>query len=251
MSDGLQLQGVTVKRGGLTICREVSLEVPAGEITVVLGANGAGKSTLLDGIAGVRPVSVGTVHLNGRRIDTAPMHRRARRGLAYVQQGRSVFARLTVAQNLAVVDRSPQALERAFEQFPRLAERRDVAAGQLSGGEQQMLLIARALAAGPRVLLVDELSQGLAPSVVRGLMETLQRLAAAGLGILLVEQFAELALGIGTTAHIMQRGRIVRSERCETLLADRRSLLASHYFGAEPDAAGASGVQGPGAVGPG
>lgn len=231
---GLRVEGLTVKRGGLTICREVSLDVPEGEITVLLGANGAGKTTLLDGIAGVAAAAAGSISLAGRRIDAMPPHRRAACGLSYIEQGRSVFSRLTVAQNLAVVDRSRQTLERAFELFPQLAERRGVRAGLLSGGEQQMLIVARALATRPRVLLVDELSLGLAPRVVRTLMGVLEGLAESGTGILLVEQFAETALRAGTTAHIMQRGRIVRTERCEELLRDRRSLLSSHYLGADP-----------------
>lgn len=223
--------GLTVKRGDLTICRDVSLTVPPGEITVLLGANGAGKSTLLDGLAGVAPVVAGAIHLGGARIDTLPPHRRARRGLAYVEQGRTVFGGLTVRQNLAVVDGSRGAEERAFELFPRLAAVRDQRAGLLSGGEQQMLVIARALAAGPRVLLVDELSLGLAPRVVRTLLEALAGLAATGVGVLLVEQFAQLALQVGTTAHVMQQGRIVRSAACTDVLVDREALLSSHYLG--------------------
>lgn len=235
MTGGLRVEGLTVRRGGLTICSEVSLEVPEGEITVLLGANGSGKTTLLDGIAGVIPAASGTVTLidgeRSRRMDVLPMHRRANCGLAYVEQGRSVFARLTVAQNLAVVDGSRQALEHAFELFPRLASRRDVRAGRLSGGEQQMLLIARALATRPRVLLVDELSLGLAPSVVRALIGTLAELAGQGTGILLVEQFAETALGVGATAYLMRRGRIVQTERCDTLLRERASLLSPYLSG--------------------
>lgn len=144
----LELRGVTVRRGEPTVCRDVSLSVPAGEITVLFGANGAGKTTLLDGIAGVLPVS-GEVVLDGERIDRLPMHRRVARGLAYVEQGHSLFSRLTVAQNLAVVDRSRETLERAFVLFPRLAGKHDVRAGLLSGGEQQMLMVARALATRP------------------------------------------------------------------------------------------------------
>lgn len=228
---GLRVTGLTLKRGGLTVCRDVSIEVPYGEITVLLGANGAGKSTLLDGIAGVISAAAGELSLDGARLDRLPMHRRATRGLAYVEQGRSVFTKLTVAQNLAVVDRSPAVRERAFELFPRLAERRDVRAGLLSGGEQQMLIIARALATRPRVLLVDELSLGLAPLVVAELMRVLARLAAEGIAVLLVEQFAELALAVGTTAHVMQRGRIVHTAPCAEFLADRAALTAAYALG--------------------
>lgn len=235
MTEGLAIEALTLKRGGLTICREVSLAVPPGEITVLLGANGAGKSTLLGGIAGVIPAAGGAISLGGRRVEALPMHRRAGLGLAYAEQGRSVFTRLTVEQNIEVVNRSPQALERSFELFPRLAERRGVRAGLLSGGEQQMLIIARALAAAPKVLLVDELSLGLAPRMIRTLMDALAGLADTGIGILLVEQFAEMALRIGTTAHIMQRGRIVYSEPCGALLQDRASLLSPYLLGGGPD----------------
>lgn len=230
-SDGLRVDGLTVKRGDLMICRDVTLAVPPGEITVLLGANGAGKTTLLDGIAGVLPAATGAITLDGHRIHSEPPHRRAARGLAYAEQGRSVFSRLTVAQNLAVVDRSRQARERAFELFPRLADKRNLRAGLLSGGEQQMLIIARALATQPKVLLVDELSLGLAPRTVQNLMGTLSSLAASGMGILLVEQFAELALQIGTTAHIMQRGRIIETDTCEALLRDRGSRIRDAFFG--------------------
>jgi branched-chain amino acid transport system ATP-binding protein len=229
MSDGLRAEGLTVNRGDLTVCRNVTLTVPRGEITVLLGANGAGKTTLLDGIAGVLGGTVGAVTLGGRRIDTMPMHRRAAQGLAYVEQGRSVFTRLTVAQNLGVVDHSPQALTHAFTLFPRLEQKRDVPAGLLSGGEQQMLMIARALATGPKILLVDQLSLGLAPRTVHALMQTLASLADSGMGILLVEQFVDLALRLGTTAHIMQHGKIVRSELCSVLLQDRASIVQPYF----------------------
>ena len=229
---GLTASVLTLNRGDLTICREIDLAVPHGEITVVLGANGAGKSTLLDGLAGVVPVTTGAIHLDGVNLTKLPPHRRTARGLAYVEQGRTVFSRLTVRQNLAVVDRSGAALERAFALFPRLAQRHDTRAGLLSGGEQQMLVIARALATRPSTLLVDELSQGLAPHVVRTLMEALAALAAEGVGVLLVEQFAQLALQVGTTAHVLQQGRIVHSAPCAELLADRDGLLTQHYLGA-------------------
>lgn len=231
MTAGLSVEHLTLRRGELTICTDVSLSVPPGEITVLLGANGAGKSTLLDGIAGVLPAVAGTVALDGHSLSRLPLHRRAARGLAYAEQGRSVFAGLTVAQNIAVVDRSRDALDRACELFPALASRREVRAGLLSGGEQQMLILARALATDPKILMVDELSLGLAPRVVAALMETLSGLAAAGIGILLVEQFVERALEIGTTAHLMRRGEIVRSAPCSVLLRDRASLVSPYLLG--------------------
>lgn len=231
MTSGLRVNGLTVKRGDREICRDVDLTVPRGEISVLLGANGAGKTTLLDGISGVLPMTRGSVILGGQRVEAMPVHRRARRGLAYVEQGRTVFTKLTVAQNLAVVDGSPHALHQVFDFFPRLAKQRDVRAGLLSGGEQQMLIIARALMTRPDVLLVDELSLGLAPQVVRTLIETLVRLAESGMGILLVEQFAEMALRVGTTAYVMHRGEIVRTAPCRVLLDDRSALMPSYSFG--------------------
>ena len=227
MTAALELRQVGVRRGEISVCRDVSFTVPAGEITVLLGANGAGKTTLLDGVSGVLPVS-GDVWLDGGRIDRLPIHRRARRGLAYVEQGRSVFAGLTVAQNIAVVDRSRGTLDRVFALFPQLAEKRNQRAGLLSGGEQQMLMIARALATQPRYLLVDELSLGLAPQIVRTLTDTLVRLTADGVGVLLVEQFVETALEVGETAHIMRRGEIVSSATCRTLRADRDALVTPY-----------------------
>lgn len=217
---GLRVQGLTVRRGALTICRDIDLDVPRGEITVLLGANGAGTTTLLDAIAGVLPSAAGEIHLGGTRIDRLPPHRRAGHGLGYVEQGRSVFAGLTVAQNIAVVDGSAAASERAFDLFPRLAERRDTRAGLLSGGEQQMLVIARALASRPGILLVDQLSLGLAPQILHSLLETLSQLAQSGVGILLVEQYAEAALRVGATAHLMQQGRIEQQQACATVSAE-------------------------------
>ena len=234
MTGELRVEGLTVKRGDLTICRDVDLTVPEGEITVLLGPNGAGKTTLLDGISGVLPAAAGSISLGVRSIDAMPVHRRASLGLSYVEQGRSVFSRLTVAQNLAVVDRCQHALDEAFELFPRLADKRNVRAGLLSGGEQQMLIIARALATRPKMLLVDELSLGLAPRVVRTLMGTLVKLAKSGMGILLVEQYAEVALRVGTTAHVMERGQIVHTERCSALWRDRVSLVSPYYLGVAP-----------------
>ena len=235
MNAGLEIEHLAVKRGALTMCRDINLAVPLGEITVLLGANGAGKSTLLDGIMGLASVAEGAIRLGSRRIDGMPVYRRAAQGLAYVEQGRSVFSRLTVAQNIAVVDRTRAALDAAFSLFPQLASKRDVRADRLSGGEQQMLVIARALATRPDILLIDELSLGLAPTVVRTLLDVLTQLAAQGMGVLLVEQFAEAALRVGATAHIMQHGRIARSDACSALLHDHASVV-SPYFLAETGA---------------
>lgn len=228
MTETLEVDNLTVLRRDMEICRDVSLVVPPGEITVLLGANGAGKTTLLDGIAGAARAT-GAVRFAGRRLDRLPMHRRAAHGLSYVEQGATVFTQLTVAQNLAVVDGSAAALRRAFELFPALEPKSGVRAGLLSGGEQQMLMLARSLVMRPRILMVDELSLGLAPQIVTGLVETLVGLAQDGMGVLLVEQFVDTALAIGTAAHVMQGGRIVLSDTCANLRRDRASL-ASRYL---------------------
>lgn len=235
MTAGLSVEHLTLRRGELTICTDISLTVPPGEITVLLGANGAGKSTLLDGIAGVITPAAGTVTLGGRRIDRLPVYKRAALGLGYVEEGRSVFAELTVAENISVVDRSRSALTDTFDLFPQLVARRDTRAGLLSGGEQQMLVIARAITARPRLLLIDELSLGLAPRMVSLLMESLTELTRRGVGVLLVEQFVEAALRIGSTAHVMQRGRIVRAESCSVLLQDHQALATPYLSAAVPE----------------
>ena len=206
MSAGLQLRGVTVVRGGLPICREIDLIAEPGQVTVLLGPNGAGKTTLLEAISGVIGVATGTIALGGRELHRLTRDRRARLGLAHVEQGRAVFASLTVAENLLVAGRG--GLPPALELFPELAARRDVRAGLLSGGEQQMLVIARALVRRPRMLLLDELSLGLAPIVVQRLMPVVRRLADSGVGVLLVEQYAALARELGDRAYLLSHGRI-------------------------------------------
>lgn len=225
MTQGLNVESLTVKRGALTLCHNIDLSVPPGEITVLLGPNGAGKTTLLDCIAGKLRSASGTIHLNGLRIDELPMHRRSERGLSYIEQGRNFFSRLTVAQNIFVVDRSPAALTQTFELFPRLEKKSNLKASLLSGGEQQMLMIAVALATRPQILLIDELSLGLSASAIAPLTTALTSLAEAGMGILLVEQFVDLALRLGSTAHVMHQGKIVQSGSCESMLKDRDSII--------------------------
>jgi branched-chain amino acid transport system ATP-binding protein len=225
MTQGLVLENVTVKRGALTLCNDIDLVVPPGEITVLLGPNGAGKTTLLDCIAGKVRSASGTIHLDGERIDDLPMHRRSARGLSYIEQGRNFFSKLTVAQNIAVVDRSPQALARAFALFAQLEKKSNLKASLLSGGEQQMLMIAVALATRPRYLLIDELSLGLSASAIAPLTKVLTKLAESGMGILVVEQFVDVALRIGSTAHIMHHGKIVLSGPCSAMLNDRNSII--------------------------
>ncbi len=230
MTEGLLLQSVTMKRRALTYCHSIDMTVPRGEITVLLGPNGAGKTTLLDGIAGKLPIAGGSIRLDGQRIDALPMHRRCQKGLSYVEQGRNFFRRLTVSQNIGVVDRRPAALENALRLFPQLEKKVDLRASLLSGGEQQMLMIAVALATRPEFLLIDELSLGLSSAAVDGLMDALTDLAASGVGILLVEQFVDVALEIGSTAHIMNHGKIVQSGPCDVMLKNRDSVVNPYFL---------------------
>lgn len=227
--NGLAVRDATVKRGGFPIVREVSLRAPAGRVTVLLGPNGAGKTTLLEGISGLLPLTGGEVTANGQPIHRLPRDERARRGLAHVEQGRAVFDELTVEENLlAAAPRT--ALRRAFDLFPELAARRAATAGLLSGGEQQMLVLARALLRDPAVLLVDELSLGLAPVVVRRLLPVIREVADGGTAVLLVEQFVHLALRIGDDALVLRRGRVVLDAPCAELRV-RPEALERAYLG--------------------
>jgi branched-chain amino acid transport system ATP-binding protein len=236
----LVVTGVSVDRGGLPVVREVDLVAESGRISVVLGANGAGKTTLLEGISGIVPVSGGTIEIDGQPVQKARPGDRSRAGLAHVEQGRTVFRQLTTEENLRAGLRDGAGLADAYALFPELVQRRDIRANLLSGGEQQMLVIARALLTRPRVLLVDEMSAGLAPVIVTRLMNAVRRLADEGLAILLVEQFAALALSIGDRAYVMRRGRIVHDGDCAALLKTPDELHRLYLGGGEAEARTAS-----------
>jgi branched-chain amino acid transport system ATP-binding protein len=227
----LTISDFCVDRSGFSIVRDVSMTVPAGQVTVLLGANGAGKTTLLEGISGIVTSCRGSLQLGDKAITRAGSRARARDGLGHVEQGRTVFSELTVAENVRVSAPDSDAAKSALAFFPELAPRLDVLAGSLSGGEQQMLVIARALAASPTTLLIDEMSLGLAPVIVQRLMVLVRRLADEGIGILLVEQYAALALKIGDSAFVLNRGEVVLHGRAEELLEDgaklRRAYLGS------------------------
>jgi branched-chain amino acid transport system ATP-binding protein len=216
----LEISNLAVDRAGVRIIRGVSVVARAGEISVLLGANGAGKTTLLEGISGIVPVAGGSVILDGQDMARASPGARARAGLAHVEQGRTVFARLTTEENLAVSAHPDTGPDDAYALFPELRPRRTIAAGMLSGGEQQMLVIARALLARPRVLLIDEMSAGLAPVIFARLMKAVRTLADQGMAVLLVEQFARLALAIGDRAYVLRRGSLAYEGDCATLARD-------------------------------
>jgi branched-chain amino acid transport system ATP-binding protein len=227
---GLQIRGLTVDRGGSHIVRNVDLEAPPGQVTVLLGPNGAGKTTLLEAVSGLIPSASGTIELDGHDIRKTARFRRSRLGLGHVEQGRAIFGELTVLKNVAVAARDDEAAKAALELFPELEPRHDSRAAVLSGGEQQMLVIARALAAKPKLLMIDEMSLGLAPVVVQRLMPRIRKLADDGVGVLLVEQFAALALDIGDSAYVLSRGEIRHHGGCAELTG-QMDVLRGAYLG--------------------
>jgi len=236
MSEGLVVENVTVYRGELPIVRSVDLVVPPGKVTVLLGSNGAGKTTLLDAISGVIHTKSGMIGLDGTDITHMRRNLRAKHGLAYVEQGRSIFGELTVDENLSVATAKGQTYDFAFDLFPELIARRKVQAQMLSGGEQQMLVLARALASKPTVLMIDEMSQGLAPVIVRRLMPFVEEAAQSGIAVLLVEQFAHLALKIGDRATVLSVGTVALEDSCESLLGRMDDLRDAYLAGGSASA---------------
>ena len=229
----LDVANVTIEREGLPIVRDTSISVEEGAITVLLGVNGAGKTTLLEGISGAIDIVAGGIHLDGHNISKQQPYQRARGGIAHVEQGRSIFGELTTLENLQVAA-PDNSCDEAFDMFPELAKRRDIASGLLSGGEQQMLVLARAFLRRPRALLIDELSLGLSPRALERLMDSVRELRDAGPGILLVEQFASLALEIGNTAAVLRSGSIAYHGTCAEL-RDDPDLLHELYLGSGED----------------
>jgi branched-chain amino acid transport system ATP-binding protein len=213
----LELRGIRAAYDGINVLHGVDLQVPAGSVVAVLGPNGAGKTTTLRVAAGLHPASRGDVMVAGRRVNGASPDDLARCGLCLIPEGRGIFPNLTVQENLWMMSyagASRRAVEDiAFERFPRLHERRRQTAGTLSGGEQQMLALARGLATDPALLILDELSMGLAPLVVEELFGLVSQVAAQGVAILVVEQFASIVMGVADRVALMINGRIVQSGR--------------------------------------
>ena len=230
----LEVRGLEVAYGGIRAVKGIDLDVAEGELVTLIGANGAGKTTTLKALAGLLRPAKGTVRYNGRDIAGMPACGLVGLGLALVPEGRGVFGRLSVHENLAMGAYTrrdadvARDYDRMYALFPRLAERRTQLAGTLSGGEQQMLAIARALMSGPKLLLLDEPSMGLAPLMVQKIFETIRAVAQEGVTLLLVEQNAKLALETCGRGYVMESGEIVLADGAKALLVNpevRRAYL--------------------------
>lgn len=234
----LKLESVKVAYGAIQAVKGVSLEVRKGEVVTIIGANGAGKSTLLKSICGLEPVAEGRILVDGKEVTNVPAHQRVGLGVAMSPEGRGVFADQTVRENLMLGAYSRRkdasaveaAIEREFKRFPRLRERQDQLSGTLSGGEQQMLAISRALMSEPRLLLLDEPSLGLAPLIIKDIFNAIRQLRESGLTILLVEQMARQALGVADRAYVLETGCITLEGSGRELLDDPKVKAA--YLGA-------------------
>ncbi|MBF9197329.1 ABC transporter ATP-binding protein [Microvirga terrestris] len=239
----LKLKDVDLAYGPIAAVRKVSIEVKAGEVVAIVGGNGAGKSTLLKGIAGLMPVGSGQIIFDGEEISRFAPHKRVARGIALSPEGRQVFPDQTVYDNLTLGayfrrlsnDTLDAEVEEQFKLFPRLQERRDQLAVTLSGGEQQMLAIARALMGKPRLLLLDEPSLGLAPKIIQEIFDIIVSLRKSGITILLVEQMANMALAIADRAYVLETGSVTLSGTGKQLLHDPKVRAA--YLGISHNAA--------------
>jgi branched-chain amino acid transport system ATP-binding protein len=231
----LTLEGFTVARNGRSVVTDVNIDIPAGEVTALLGPNGAGKSSLVLAVAGVLKPEAGTVKLDDQNLTARRPERIRQAGVAVVPEGRRLLSELTVEDNLQVacysLTREEARTGRAYalELFPELTKRLNLAARSLSGGEQQMLVLAQALVSQPRFILVDELSLGLAPVVVKRLVPTIRTVAESGVGVLLIEQFAHVALAVSKSAYVIEGGQI-RYKGTAAELKERPELLQSAYL---------------------
>jgi branched-chain amino acid transport system ATP-binding protein len=225
----LALRDIDAGYDGVQVLADISLEVPAGSVVALLGANGAGKTTLLRTASGLIRPTRGTVTVNGEEVTRKPPHQRARRGLCHIQEGHSLFRPLSVRDNLELAVPpwvKSGDLDRVFDAFPVLGQRLSQAAGSMSGGEQQMLALARAYLAEPSVVLVDEASMGLAPLVVNEILASLRRLAAGGVSLLMVEQYVNRALEMADFVYLLRQGRIMFSGPASSV--DQKSLMDAY-----------------------
>jgi branched-chain amino acid transport system ATP-binding protein len=237
----LEVTNLATGYGDLRVVWDVSFTVQPGTMTTLLGRNGAGKTTTLRAIAGLNPVTGGSVRLQGEDISTVPTHRRIRKGLALVQEGKRIFHRRTVEENLFLGGytlgmsrrQMPREVERIYELFPALKSRARTTAGQLSGGQQQMVAIGQALMAKPTLLMLDEPSGGLAPSIVAEVMGAVATLTKDGLGIVLVEQAVESAVAVADDVLVLDMGRVVLHRKAGEV--DDLAVLREAYFGHAPD----------------
>jgi branched-chain amino acid transport system ATP-binding protein len=231
----LQLQNLVVARGGRPVVRDISLDIPPGEVTALLGPNGAGKSTLVLAVGGVLPTVSGTVRLDDAVLSSRRPERIRRAGVAIVPEGRRLLPDLTVDDNLQVATYSMSRAEgrggrdRALALFPELGRRLNAQARMLSGGEQQMVVLAQAIVSQPRFVLIDELSLGLAPVVVQRLVPVIRRIVESGVGVLLIEQFAAVALALASRVHVIDRGTL-RFSGLPSELREHPELLQSAYL---------------------
>lgn len=232
----LSVEGLDLYYGDARALEDVSLEVPAGEIVAIVGANGAGKSSLIHAIAGLERPASGTVRFEGRDITGWPSHRVCDLGIGQVAEGRQIFPSLTTRENLEMGAAIPRArsrrranMDRVMEMFPRLGERQRQAAGTLSGGEQQMLAIGRCLMGEPRLIMFDEPSMGLAPTLVAEVFRIIRKLYEDGITVILVEQNVAVSLKMASHAYVLENGRVVMSGTGRDLLDDDRVRQA--YLG--------------------
>ncbi|HMS47799.1 MAG: ABC transporter ATP-binding protein [Candidatus Microthrix subdominans] len=227
----VELRGIHAGYDGIDVLHGVDLVVGAGEVMAILGPNGAGKSTTLKVLAGLLPASAGDINIAGRRVNGARADDLARRGLCLIPEGRGIFPNLTVRENLWMMTHRGQDRarieERSIARFPQLAKRIDQTSGTLSGGQQQMLAMARGLATDPALLVLDELSMGLAPIIVDELYATVAQVAAQGTSVLLVEQFARIVIDVAHRAAVMVQGRVVETGRPH----DIEERLSQAYLG--------------------
>src|SRR5579871_5994868 len=248
--DVLSLEGLTVARGGRNVVREVSLEIPSGEVTALLGPNGAGKSSMVLAIGGILKPVAGKVLLDGQDLAGRRPERIRSVGLAIVPEARRLLPELTAAENLRVATYTLSSADaetgrkRALELFPELEKRLDYSARSLSGGEQQMVVLAQAMVSRPRFVIIDELSLGLAPVVVNRLVPTIRSFAESGIGVLLIEQFATVALGLANRAYMMEGGRIRFSGTASELRENPELMQSAYLLRGRNGAAGAPATAG-------